>query len=175
MKDFLKNIYKKDLKIFRTFLKKDFFPKKSEKMLHLYVRLGIPYFICLSSMYYAQTVKNLPAMWEIWVWFLDWEDPLEEDMATSILGNSNILAWRIPMDRGTWWARGHGVAQSQTRLKRLGGQQVNKYRTGLYFSYVFILSHSRLGRLQPLDWDLFATQDHEGNEVYLEWPLSFAV
>ena len=23
-------------------------------------------------------VKNLPAMWEIWVQFLDWEDPLVE-------------------------------------------------------------------------------------------------
>ena len=55
------------------------------------------------------------------------------------------------MDGEAWWAAVHGVAQSQTRLKRLGGQQVNKYRTGLYFSYVFILSHSRPGRLQPFD------------------------
>ena len=45
-------------------------------------------------------VKNLSAMWEMWVQALDWEDPLEEGMATL----SNILAWRIPMDRGTWWA-----------------------------------------------------------------------
>ena len=40
----------------------------------------------------AQTVKNLPAMQEIWVQSLDWEDPLEKGMAT----HSNILAWRIP-------------------------------------------------------------------------------
>ena len=26
-----------------------------------------------------------------------------------------------PMDGGAWWAAVHGVAQSQTRLKRLGG------------------------------------------------------
>ena len=26
----------------------------------------------------AQTVKNLPAMWETWVQFLGLEDPLEE-------------------------------------------------------------------------------------------------
>ena len=45
-------------------------------------------------------VKNLSAMWEMWVQALGWEDPLEEGMAT----RSNILAWRIPMDRGTWWA-----------------------------------------------------------------------
>ena len=39
----------------------------------------------------AQTVKNLPAMWETWVQSLGWEDPLEEDMAA----HSSILAWRI--------------------------------------------------------------------------------
>ena len=27
----------------------------------------------------AQLVKNLPAMWEIWVRSLDWEDPLEKE------------------------------------------------------------------------------------------------
>ena len=35
------------------------------------------------------------------------EDPLEEGMAT----DSNILAWRVPIDRGTWWATNHGVAK----------------------------------------------------------------
>ena len=30
--------------------------------------------------------------------------------------HSNILAWRIPMDEGAWWATVHGVAKSQTRL-----------------------------------------------------------
>ena len=40
----------------------------------------------------AQVVKNLPAMQEIWVQSLGWEDPLEEGKAT----HSSILAWRIP-------------------------------------------------------------------------------
>ena len=40
----------------------------------------------------AQAVKNPPAMWETWVRFLGWEDPLEEEMTT----HSSILAWRIP-------------------------------------------------------------------------------
>ena len=40
----------------------------------------------------AQLVKNLPAMWEIWVQSLGWEDPLEKGNAT----HSNILTWRIP-------------------------------------------------------------------------------
>ena len=39
----------------------------------------------------AQMVKNLPAMWEIRVQSLGWEDPLEKGMAT----HSSILALRI--------------------------------------------------------------------------------
>ena len=57
-------------------------------------------------------VKNLPAMQETWVQPLGWEDALEEGMAT----HSSILAWRIPMDRGAWWATVHGVTESWTRL-----------------------------------------------------------
>ena len=37
-------------------------------------------------------VKNLPAMQETWVQSLDWEDSLEEGMAT----HSSVLAWRSP-------------------------------------------------------------------------------
>ena len=43
-------------------------------------------------------VKNLPAIQKTWVQSLNWEDPLEEGMAT----HSSILAWRIPMDREAW-------------------------------------------------------------------------
>ena len=39
---------------------------------------------------------------------LDWEDPLEEEMAT----HSNILAWK--MDRGAWWATVQKFAESST-------------------------------------------------------------
>ena len=34
----------------------------------------------------AQSVKNLPAVWEMWVWPLGWEDPLEKKMATHFSG-----------------------------------------------------------------------------------------
>ena len=30
----------------------------------------------------AQTVKNMPEMWETWVLSLSWEDPLEKRRAT---------------------------------------------------------------------------------------------
>ena len=39
-----------------------------------------------------QLVKNPPAMREIWVQSLVWEDPLEKGTAT----HSSILAWTIP-------------------------------------------------------------------------------
>ena len=40
----------------------------------------------------AQTVKNLPVMWETQVQCLGQEDPLEKEMET----HSSTLAWRIP-------------------------------------------------------------------------------
>ena len=40
----------------------------------------------------AQMVKNLPAVQEVWVLSLGWENPLEKGMAT----HPSILAWRIP-------------------------------------------------------------------------------
>ena len=50
----------------------------------------------------AHMVKNLPAVWETWVWSLGWEYPLEEGMGN----HSSILAWRIITDKGlqTWAA-----------------------------------------------------------------------
>ena len=63
----------------------------------------------------GSAVNNPPEaqeMQETQVYPLDWEDPLEESMAT----HSSILAWRIPMDRGAWWAEVHGVTKSRTRL-----------------------------------------------------------
>ena len=58
----------------------------------------------------AQLVKNLPATQETWFQSLGWEDPLEAGMATY----SNILAWRIPMDRGAWWATVLEVTKGKT-------------------------------------------------------------
>ena len=61
----------------------------------------------------AQTVKNLPPMWETGVRSLGQEDALEKGMAT----HSTILASRIAWTRGAWWATlVHGIAKSWTRL-----------------------------------------------------------
>ena len=48
----------------------------------------------------GQLVKNPPGMWETWVQSLGWEDRLEEGIVT----HPCILTWRIPMDRGAWYA-----------------------------------------------------------------------
>ena len=51
-------------------------------------RLGFGFWVSLV----AQTVKNLPAMWETQVRSLGREDPLEKGIATQ----SSVLVWRIP-------------------------------------------------------------------------------
>ena len=53
-------------------------------------------------------------MWETCVRSQGWEDSLEEGMAT----HCSILAWRIPMNRGAWWATVHGVPKTWTRLSK---------------------------------------------------------
>ena len=70
----------------------------------------------------AQTVKNPPAMQEIWVRSLGWEDPLEEGMAA----HSSILAWRIPMDRGAWRATVMDCKELDT-TERLSTAQIHTY------------------------------------------------
>ena len=54
-------------------------------------------------------VKNLPAMQEMWIGSLGWEDPLENEMSI----HSSILAWEIP------WTDEPGRLQSM-RLEGVG-------------------------------------------------------
>ena len=55
----------------------------------------------------AQTVKNLPAVQETWVWSLGQEYTLEREVAT----HSSIIAWNMP------WTEEPG------RLQSLGPQE----------------------------------------------------
>ena len=65
-------------------------------MIHYYLLKSIVYSLV------AQSVKNLPAVWETWVGSRDQEDPLEKEMAT----HSSILAWNIS------WTQEPGGLQS---------------------------------------------------------------
>ena len=76
----------------------------------------------------AWIVKNLPAMQETWVQFLDWEDPLEKEMAT----HSSILAWRIS------WTEEPG------RLQSMGSQRVGSNRVTKHLSTLILLKNKSL-------------------------------
>ena len=81
------------------------------------------YIKCLANYLIAQRLKHLPAMWETWVWSLDWEDPLEKEMAT----HSSILAWRIP------WKEEPGGLQS-TGSQRVRHDWVTSLSLSFHFS-----------------------------------------
>ena len=57
---------------------------------------------------------------------LDREDPLEEGTAA----HSSILAWRIPMDRGAWWAT------------LIGSQRVGHDSSGLARTHTHTHTHT---------------------------------
>ena len=63
----------------------------------------------------AQWVKNpfaMQEMQEMWIHSLGQDDHLAEEIAT----HSSILAWRIPMDRGTWRATVQRFGKNQSQL-----------------------------------------------------------
>ena len=63
----------------------------------------------------GSVVKNHPTIQEMWVQSLDWEDPLEEEMAT----HSSVLSWEIP------WTEEPGGLQSMG-CQRVRHQLVTK-------------------------------------------------
>ena len=87
-----------------------------KKSLHLWNKSDLimiynPFNVLLWAFLVAQTVKNLPAMKETWIWSLGQEDPLKKVMATHSIflpreshGQRSLMGYR------------HGVTKSQTRL-----------------------------------------------------------
>ena len=77
----------------------------------------------------AQTVKNLPAMQEICVQSLHWEDPLEKEVAT----HSNILAWRIHGQRSRMGCSSWGHKESDTteRLNNNNNTEREEYYSAI--------------------------------------------
>ena len=54
-------------------------------------------------------------MQEMQVQSMDWEDPLEKEMATY----SSIIEWEISMDRGPWQATVYGVTKESDMTEQL--------------------------------------------------------
>ena len=90
----------------------------------------------------AQMLKHLPAMWETWVRYLGWEDPLEKKMAT----HSSILAWRIP------WMEEPGGLQS-TGSQRVGHDWATSFSFSLsskeQVSFNFVIQPQSVVILEP--------------------------
>ena len=60
----------------------------------------------------AQRVKNLPAMWEIWVQSLDQEDPLERKWQPTLVGSVHGIS-----SLGNLWMEEPGGLQSMGSQK----------------------------------------------------------
>ena len=97
-------------------------------------------------------VKNLPAMWETWVWSLGWEDPLEEGMAT----HSNILAWRIP------WTEEPGKLQS------VGSQRAIHDRTTKHSTYIHIYIYVNICLSVCLSLSIYIYIEREKTKIITE-------
>ena len=61
----------------------------------------------------VQTVRNLPAMWETWVWSLGWEHSPGGGHGSSL----QCSCLENPMDWGVWWATADRVMKSWTWLR----------------------------------------------------------
>ena len=111
------------------------------------------YFLCL-----LKRIRLL--LQEAWVWSLDWEDPLEKEMAT----HSSILAWRIP------WTEEPGGLES-TESQRVGHNLATKQQQQNTLSWVLtivietLISTGETG----LTVGLFGGNDAE-TETPVLWP-----
>ena len=92
-------------------------------------RLPTPVFLGFPG---GSVVKNLPVMRETCVWSPGRGNPLKESIAIY----SSILAWRILMDRGAWWATVHVVTKSQTWQRLSTASDVN-----LFIASIQCLAH----------------------------------
>ena len=54
--------------------------------------------------------------------------------------HSSIFAWRIPMDRGAWWATVHRVVQSRIRVKQLSMRVHLRLSLSFFFKVITYLS-----------------------------------
>ena len=121
----------------------------------------------------GSVLKNLPAMQEIWVRSLGWEDPLEGKMAT----HSSALTWRMTLTEEPGRVQPE-ESQSWTWLEQLSNawkfwsDSVLLHIQGLGKEHTALLSFSSFSAGWPLSsmsfwWKIPA--------VILHWPAGFAL
>ena len=139
-------------------------PRKSSQSKHSLLILNIILRVLLAlkedkayikaSQVAGAVVKNLPAIQETQVCFLDWEDPLELEMAT----HSRILAWKIP------WTEKCGRQTSigwQTAGHEWATELVQKNLTLLKNVWVILNTHATESQISPhLRWDFTSLESH---------------
>ena len=103
-----------------------------KKLLHMYVCIYIYIWHIYIHFLGGSREKNPPEIQEMWVLFLGWKDPLEEEMPT----HSSILSWEIPWMEGVFQAIVHGVAE------RVGHDLVTKQQQNL--SYLYTLNSNNI-------------------------------
>ena len=88
----------------------------------------------------AQGWKNPPSMqqmWEMWVWSLGWEDPIEKGVAT----HSGILAWTI------LWTEDPG------RLQSIGSQRIGHNGSNWALAHTYTNTHSPTLKNHESHWN----------------------
>ena len=78
--------------------------------------------------------KDLPAVQETWIQSLNWEDPLEKEMAT----HSSILAWEIP------WTEEPGRVQSMGLQRVRRDSATKQQQQNQILSYHFLLGIGKI-------------------------------
>ena len=106
---------------------------------------------------------------ETWVWSLDWEDPLEEEMGT----HCSILAWHNPMDRGAKRATVHGVTNSWTLLKWLS--MARQGSLGMFYFYSMAPHSSTLAWKIPWMEETGRLQSKGSLRVGHNWTTSLSL
>ena len=138
--DFIKHITCSELDFPIDFIIKIILQNSFILYIYIHIILWISYPLQYSwASLVAQMVKNPPPMQETWVRCLGWKDTLEEGMAA----HSSILTWRIPMDRGAWWAIAQWVTSSQiwlTNWSYTAHMIILKY---IYYTIEIHLYHNR--------------------------------
>ena len=87
----------------------------------------------------------------------------------------SILAWRIPLDRGAWWAAAHGVTKSQTQLSETKHNTRTTLRASLVAQLVKNLPAMQETWVQSLGWEDPLEKGRSTHSSILAWRIPWTV